>query len=199
MPKNYSLDQAPANKQRLPQHVRDDDFIKSMLRRCPVGHIAHAWDDQPFITPTNFWYDEARNRIIFHSNIVGRMRANLERQPNAAFEVSEYGKFLPANIALEFSIQYRSVIVFGKIKILDDADEIRTALNALIKKYFPRFTPGREFRPITDKEIARTSVYALEIKSWSGKENWKDAAEQLDEWPKLSAELSEPVEYTAAG
>ena len=44
---------------------------------------------------------------------------------------------------------------------------------------------GEEYRPITDKELATTSVYAIKIESWSGKENWPESAEQSDLWPAL--------------
>ncbi len=66
--------------------------------------------------------------------------------------------------------------------MVDDADEQRHALYGLLKKYFPNMTPGQEFRPITDQELKRTSVYAIAIESWSGKRNWPDAAEQSNEW-----------------
>jgi hypothetical protein len=55
----------------------------------------------------------------------------------------------------------------------------------LIAKYFPGMAAGREYREITDRELRATSVYAIQIESWSGKENWKDAAEQSDEWTPL--------------
>ena len=45
--------------------------------------------------------------------------------------------------------------------------------------------PGKEFREITDKELKRTSVYAIQIEQWSGKENWKDRADQSEEWTPL--------------
>ena len=47
---------------------------------------------------------------------------------------------------------------------------------------------GHEYRPITDQELARTSVYAIHIDSWSGKRNWKERADQSDEWPPLGKE-----------
>ena len=163
-----------------------DDWINEFLSRAPIGHVATRWEAQPFITPTNFWYDPARHVIFFHSNIVGRLRANIERHPQVCFEASEYGKFLPSNVALEFSIQYQSAIVFGKIRVIEDADEKRYALYGLIGKYFPGMQPGREYRPITDDELRRTSVYAIVIESWSGTRNWPDKAEQSDEWPPLT-------------
>jgi len=190
MPRDYE-NQPPTAYQRKPEYSQDDDWIRAILREAKVGHIASSWDDQPFLTPSNFWFDEGRQRIIFHSNITGRVRANLERNPKVCLEVSELGKLLPSNIALEFSLQYRSVIVFGTTRILEDSEEKRTALYSLIKKYFPEMEAGKEYRPITDKELKRTTVYAVEIESWSGKENWKDRADQSDEWPALGEEWFE--------
>jgi uncharacterized protein len=144
--------------------------------------------EQPFINPTTFWYDAAAHTIYFHSNIVGRMRANAEHHDQACFEASRFGRFLPSNIALEFSVQYESVVVYGTLRVLDDAAEKRAALAGLIGKYFPRMRPGQEYRPITDQEVKRTSVYALKIGSWSGKRNWAEQAEQSDEWAALAPE-----------
>jgi nitroimidazol reductase NimA-like FMN-containing flavoprotein (pyridoxamine 5'-phosphate oxidase superfamily) len=186
MAKDYNLDATPANAQRLRQHARDDAWIRPFLHRAPIGHVATRWDDQPFITPSTFWYDEDQHQIIFHSNIVGRVRANIERHDRVCFEASEAGRLLPSNVALDFSIQYRSVIVFGTARVLQDPEEQRRALYGLIGKYFPDMSPGQEYRPITDKELARTSVYAIAIESWSGKENWKEQAHQSDEWPPLA-------------
>lgn len=184
MPRDYE-NQSSTAFQRLPEYTRDDDWIRAFLREAKVGHIASTWGDQPFLTPSNFWYDEENRRIIFHSNIAGRVRANIERNPKVCLEASEMGKLLPSNIALEFSLQYRSVMVFGSARIIEDAEEKRAALYGLIKKYFPAMEAGQEYRPITDKELKRTTVYAIQIESWSGKENWKDKADQSDEWPAL--------------
>ena len=184
MPRDYA-NQSPAVFQRLPEYKREDDFIRVFLRVAQVGHIATSCDGQPFINPSTFWYDEANHRIIFHSNVAGRVRSNIEANPKVCLEVSELGRFLPSNVALEFSLQYRSVMVFGTAHVIDDPMEKRAVLYGLIKKYFPTMTAGREYREITDKELRATSVYAIAIESWSGKENWKDRADQSDEWPAL--------------
>ena len=184
MPRDYqSL--SPAAFQRLPEYQRDDDWIRAFLRRSTVGHIASVQDQQPFLNPTTFWFDEEQHQIVFHSNLAGRVRSNIESNPRVCFETSELGKMLPANVALEFSLQFRSVVVFGTARLITDPAEARRVLYGLIHKYFPTMTAGREFREITDKELKRTSVYAIQIESWSGKENWKDRADQSDEWPPL--------------
>jgi uncharacterized protein len=187
MPLDYA-NHSPTALQRLPEYERDDDWIRAFLREAKVGHIASARDDQPFLNPSTFWFDEANHQIIFHSNVAGRMRSNIESNSSVAFEASELGKMLPSNVALEFSLQFRSVIVFGTARILTDPNEIRRVMYGLIRKYFPAMIAGKEYREITDKELKRTSVYAIKIEEWSGKENWKDRADQSDEWTPLDEE-----------
>ena len=184
MPRDYKT-ASPTSFQRLPEYQRDEEWIRAFLHVAKVGHIASARDGQPFLNPTTFWFDEENHQIVFHSNLAGRVRSNIEDNPRICFETSELGKLLPSNIALEFSLQFRSVIVFGTARLIVDPEEMRKVLYGLIHKYFPTMTAGREFRDITDKELKRTSVYAIKIEEWSGKENWKDRADQSDEWPAL--------------
>lgn len=184
MPRNYA-DARPTAHQRLPEYKRDDDWIRAFLRTAQVGHIASSLNGQLFLTPSLFWFDEENRQIIFHSNVTGRVRSNLESSPKVCFEASEMGRLLPSNVALEFSVQYRSVVVFGTAHLVTDPAEARRVLYGLIQKYFPTMRAGGEYREITDKELKRTSVYAIQIEEWSGKENWKDRADQSDEWSPL--------------
>ncbi len=187
MPRDYK-DQSPTALQRLPEYKREDEWIRAFLREAKVGHIASARDDQPFLNPSTFWFDEVNHQIIFHSNVAGRNRSNIENNSRVCFEACELGKMLPSNVALEFSLQFRSVIVFGTTRILTDLDEMRRVMYGLIQKYFPAMSAGLEYRNITNKELKRTSVYAITIEEWSGKENWKDRADQSDEWTPLDEE-----------
>ena len=51
-----------------------------------------------------------RNDNIFHSNIIGRLRANSERHDQVCFEASEHGEFLSSSVVLEFTVQYQSIL-----------------------------------------------------------------------------------------
>lgn len=184
MPRDY-IGQSPTAFQRRPHLTKDDTWIGNFLKQAKVGHIGTSVEGQPFITPSIFWYDEARHQIVFHSNIAGRIRSNIEANPKVTLEASELGELLPSNVALEFSLQYRSVMVFGTARVVTDPAEMRTLLYGLIKKYFPELTAGKEYREIMEKELRATSVYAITIESWSGKENWDARAEQSDEWAPL--------------
>ena len=185
MTRYYDLDVNAPTRMRRPQNRRDDAWIVEFLHRVPVIHVATRWGEQPFITPTTFWYDEARHEILFHSNVVGRVRANSEAHPEVCLEASEFGHVLPSNDMIEMSMQYRSVVVFGTVRLLGDPDEAREALYGLTRKYFPELRPGVECRPIPDEHLRLTSVYAVRVTHWSGKENWKDRADQTDAWPPL--------------
>lgn len=186
MPRDYSLQENPPGAhQRRPEYARGDDWIRAFLHAGQIAHIAARWDGQPFVTPTTYFFDESGHRLIFHSNLAGRLRANIERHPEVCVEVSEFGRVLPANVALEFSLQYRSVIVFGEAYLLEDPEDQRGVMHSLIRKYFGEMELGKDYRPATDKELQRTSIYEVRIQSWSGKENWKERADQSDEWPAL--------------
>ena len=185
MGKDIHLETTPPNQQRRAKYAQNDQWTGEFLTVAQVGHVATHWDDQPFITPTLFWYEPERRTIYFHSNLTGRVRANIERHPEVCFETFNAGRLLPSNVALEFSQQYESVVVFGKVRVVEDLAEQERALYGLISKYFPEMQPGREYRPITPQELSRTSVYAIQIESWSGKRNWKERADQSADWPAL--------------
>ena len=111
----------------------------------------------------------AAHAIYVHTARVGRTPANIEREERVCFSVSEMGRLLPAEHALKFSVEYAGVTVFGRARVLSDAAETRHGLQLLLDKYFPHLRPGRDYRAITDDELARTAVYRIEIEHWSGK------------------------------
>ena len=180
--------QSPPAFQRQPHLIKDNAWIRAFLKQAQVGHIATSVDDQSYLNPTTFWFDEENHQVVFHSNIAGRVRSNIESNPKVSMEASELGKLLPSNVALEFSLQFRSVILFGTARIITDPEEAKKLLYGLLSKYFPAMSAGKEYREITDKELRATSVYAIKIEEWSGKENWEERADQSDEWPALGEE-----------
>ena len=188
MPKDYDPSVTAPNAQRRPQNALDDAATRALIEQLEVAHIATVWDQQPFINPTTFWYDAAGHAIYFHSNVVGRMRSNAGHAGRVCLEASRFGRFLPSNVALEFTVQYESVVVYGELRIIEALDEKRRVMTSLIAKYFGAMRPGHEYRPITDQELKRTSVYQIAIESWSGKRNWAERAEQSGEWAALGQE-----------
>ena len=184
---NYNPNNRPINQSRRPKLDMDDEWNAKFLNKIRVGHISTRDGNQPFINPTSFWYSKEDHEIYFHSNAVGRMRFNAENNPETCFECYRSGRLLPSNLALEVSFQYECVIAFGRIRVIKDIDEKRDVLNELLQKYFGEMRSGEDYRPITDNELKRTSVYGIKIESWSGIRNWEERADQAqnNEWPDL--------------
>jgi nitroimidazol reductase NimA-like FMN-containing flavoprotein (pyridoxamine 5'-phosphate oxidase superfamily)/predicted N-acetyltransferase YhbS len=149
--------------------VQDSKWIKALLRQAAFGTLATNYQDQPFINSNLFVYDEPGNIIYLHTASVGRTRANVEKNERVCFSVSQMGRLLPADVALEFSVEYAGVAVFGYAQIVSDAAEAKHGLQLLLDKYAPHLRPGRDYRPITSGELKRTTVYRIEIHEWSGK------------------------------
>jgi nitroimidazol reductase NimA-like FMN-containing flavoprotein (pyridoxamine 5'-phosphate oxidase superfamily) len=120
-------------------------------------------------------YDEGAHAIYLHTAREGRMRSNLESDGRVCFGVAEMGRLLPDEVAAEFSVEYAGVTVFGRGAVVEDDEEKARALQLLTDKYAPHLQPGRDYRPANQEELNRTSVLRIDIESWSGKKNEKEA------------------------
>ncbi len=166
----------PLNQVTLEKRaVYDDAWITSMLKRLPYGTLATCHEGQPFVHTSLFVFDEAAHAIYIHSALDGRRRQNLDANPRFCFTVSEMGRLLPGSAAMDFGVEYKGVVVFGKAVLVTDEEEARRGLQMLLDKYFPRLKSGVDYRAIAPEEIAITSVYRLEIEQWSGKQKMAPA------------------------
>jgi nitroimidazol reductase NimA-like FMN-containing flavoprotein (pyridoxamine 5'-phosphate oxidase superfamily) len=154
---------------RNDREIKDPGEIKVFLHRAQFGFIASSVDNQPFINSNLFWFDEENHRLYFHTAKEGRTRSNIEVNPRVCFSIAEIGEFIPADTAIEFSNEYLGVCVFGRAQIVESDSEQRHGLNGLLSKYFPDLKAGADFQAITKNELDVTSVFAIDIESWSGK------------------------------
>ncbi len=158
----------PETVRRSDRVVEDESWIREYLRAAAHGSLATVHEGQPFINTNLFVYDEARHAIYLHTARVGRTRGNVEADERVCFSVSDIGRLLPADEALEFSVEYSGVTVFGRALVIQ-GEEAAEALQLLLDKYAPHLRPGRDYRGVTEDELARTSVFKIEIEAWSGK------------------------------
>jgi nitroimidazol reductase NimA-like FMN-containing flavoprotein (pyridoxamine 5'-phosphate oxidase superfamily) len=170
----------------------DDRWIRGFLAEAAVGVLATVHEGQPYVNSNIFVYDDARHAIYLHTARTGRTRENVERDSRVAFTVYETGRLLPADEALEFSIEYGGVVVFGTARVVHDPAEAEAGLQLLLDKYAPHLRPGRDYRPITAGELERTSVFRLDIESWSGKRKYAEddvpGAYRYEDRERLAAE-----------
>jgi nitroimidazol reductase NimA-like FMN-containing flavoprotein (pyridoxamine 5'-phosphate oxidase superfamily) len=155
---------------RRDRAIDDDAWIRALLRRAPMGVLATVGHGcRPFLNSNLFVYDEAQHVIYMHTARLGRTRSNVDHHEFVCFSATEMGRLLPADTALEFSVEYSGAVVFGRATIVSNEDEATRALQLLLDKYAPHLQPGRDYRPPIHEEITRTSVYRIDIDEWSGK------------------------------
>jgi nitroimidazol reductase NimA-like FMN-containing flavoprotein (pyridoxamine 5'-phosphate oxidase superfamily) len=162
----------PINRvRRRDRAVEDDAWIRSFLQQAPYGVVATDCDGQPFTNPLLFVYDQASGAIYVHTSRAGRIFSNIRQNPRVCLNASRMGELMAKPEACEFDVEYDSVVVFGRARVLEDEAEAARALYLLIGKYFPHLRRGRDYPPLGPTRLAATAVYRLDIECWSGKRN----------------------------
>lgn len=153
---------------RRDRAVEDEQWIVDFLCRAPVGVLSTVYNGQPFLNSNLFVYDPVQHVVYLHTSHVGRTRANVDGDERVCFSAFEMGRLLPAETALNMSVEYAGVVAFGHAAVAESA-EARHGLELLLDKYFAHLQRGVDYQPILDEELARTAVYRITIERWSGK------------------------------
>lgn len=149
---------------RKNQQLQEEECHR-ILQTATSGVLAVAGDDgYPYAVPLSFAY--ADGRLYFHTAKSGHKLDALRRNPKTSFCVIEQDKIVPA----EYTTYFRSVIVFGKTRIVEDNAEKRRGLELLADKYSPDETAESREAEI-GKLINALYVIAMEIVHMTGKES----------------------------
>ena len=109
--------------------------VLDILRRGTSGVLALSGDDgYPYAVPISYVYDEGK--IYFHSAKNGHKIDAIQRTAKASFCVIDKDLVVPE----EYTTYFRSVIAFGKIRVIEDDREKRAAIEKLAIKYAPEDT-----------------------------------------------------------
>ena len=149
---------------RRKRQVLSKEEISSVLYRGTSGVLALAGDDNyPYAVPISYVYENSK--VYFHSAKAGHKIDAIRKCSKASFCVIAQDEIFPE----EYTTYFRSVIVFGKIRILEDENEIREAIEKLAIRYHP--TDSIENR---NQEIAREwktlCMIELSVEHMTGKE-----------------------------
>ena len=155
---------------RHDREITDKDWIIALLDRAGYGVLATCKDGQPFTVARNFAYDPEAHAIYFHGARKGRTFENAEAGSLANLNVSEMGEWILAERAMNFGVEYKGVVVFGRLSIVDDPNEAKRGLQLLMDKHFPELKPDVDYEATTDTDLKVTAVIRMDIDSWSGKE-----------------------------
>ena len=151
---------------RLPERgVFDRAAIYRILDDAFVCHLAFAVEGQPFAIPTG--YARLGDALYVHGSAASRMVRQLSAGLEVCCTVTLIDGLVLARSAFHHSVNYRSVVVLGTARLVEDREEKLAALRGFTE----HVVPGRwaELRPITDQELKGTAVLALPIEEASAK------------------------------
>jgi hypothetical protein len=163
--------------------VYDVDATIKIIDDSFICHIGFALDNQPFVIPV--CYGRENNKIFFHGAKGNRMLKALRTGVEICVTISIVDGIVLARSAFNHTINYRSVVIFGKAQEINDIVEKTNALKIITE----HIIPGRwnDVRKPSDKELGATSVFSLEITEASAKVRTgppidKDEDRELNVW-----------------
>lgn len=130
-----------------------------------VAHVAFALDGRPFVIPMGYARDG--DRILLHGAAGSRICRRLAEGIPATVAVTLLDGLVLARSTFHHSMNYRSVVVFGRCSAVTDAAEKARALDRLVE----HIVPGRsaDAREPTEQELKATGVLAMPIEDFSVK------------------------------
>ena len=137
------------------------DECEKILKEELRGVLAVNGDDgYPYALPINFYYDRENKRIYFHSGKVGHKLDAIKNSDKVSFCVYDKGYHKEGH----WSLNIKSVIVFGRIRIVEDwSDEMMVSFSE-------RFTDDMEYiRGEIEEFRSKTALLCLDIEHMTGK------------------------------
>jgi uncharacterized protein len=153
-------------RRRRERGSHDRDVIEAILDEALVAHLGIAEPDgQPIVIPT--LHARCGEVVYCHGSAASRTLRALRDGVRACLTVSLLDGLVLARAAMHHSANYRSVMIFGVARAIDDPAEKRAALRAIVE----HIVPGRaeHVRGPSDSELKATTVLALPIEEASAK------------------------------
>jgi nitroimidazol reductase NimA-like FMN-containing flavoprotein (pyridoxamine 5'-phosphate oxidase superfamily) len=151
---------------RLPKRgVYDRQLVYGILDEGFICHVGFAVEGQPFVIPTG--YARVDEQLFIHGSQVSRMLRTLSSGIDVSVAVTLVDGLVLARSAFHHSINYRSVVMFGRATIVDDREAKLAALFAFSEQVIP----GRwnDVREPTEQELRATTVLSLPLVEVSAK------------------------------
>ncbi len=162
-----AFDQTSRNRvRRLPERASyDREVIYPILDEALVCHVAFAEGEQPYVIPTLFAREG--DTLYLHGAKASRLLKHIASGSPVSIEVTLLDGLVLARSVFHHSVNYRSVVAFGRGRLLESDAEKLYALEAITG----HILPGRwaEARIPSRKELDATAVAAVEIESATAK------------------------------
>ena len=143
----------------------DRRLADAILDEGLVAHVGLATDDGPVVIP--MLYGRDGDRLLLHGSAASRLMRSSARGVVVCVTVTLVDGLVLARSAFHHSMNYRSVVVFGRATAITDLEERRAALDRLVEHIVPG--RGPDVRPPSEKELRSTLVLTLPLDELSVK------------------------------
>src|SRR5439155_9222903 len=158
---NIVLEQTDRTRiHRLPERGNyDRATIDAILDEALICHVGFVVEGRPVVIPTI--HARVGDHLYFHGSPAAGMLRTLRGGLDACVTVTLLDGLVLARSAFHSSMNYRSVVVFGKAEEVSDREEKTAALTAFTEHVLH----GRwqEVRSVTEQELKVTSVLRLPL------------------------------------
>jgi nitroimidazol reductase NimA-like FMN-containing flavoprotein (pyridoxamine 5'-phosphate oxidase superfamily) len=156
-------------------HERDRAY--AILDSAQIAHVGFAVDGQPFVIP--MLYARQGERVLLHGGVSSRLMQHLASGAPCTLAVTHLDGWVLARSHFHHSVNYRSVVIFGRARVIDEPVEKAAALAHLVDALIP----GRaaDTRPSDPQELAATVLLAVEIEDLSVKVREGDPKDHPDD------------------
>ena len=146
------------------------DECAAILAAGLVAHVGFVADGAAHVIPISYQYDPAEPSVLYlHAAHSSRLTQRLTSGETACISVALVDGIVFSKLARSHSINYRSVVCYGRArKIEDPAHQIRI-YDAMIARYNPGRRAGIDYQPLADKDLDSAVVLAIDIERWSAK------------------------------
>lgn len=142
----------------------DPEVINEILDRHRICHVGLVEEGLPVVIPT--MYVRVGDELLLHGSHISRLIREGSSGTALCLSIMSVSGLVLARSAFEHSLNYESVVVFGRGRLLGEKEK-----PAALEKFTEAIVPGRwsELRPPTKAELRSTSVVAVTIDEVSAK------------------------------
>jgi len=159
----------------------DQDTIFSIIDEAMICHVGYIQNNNPVVIPTI--HARLGNTLYIHGSGASRMLKVISNQNNICVTISLIDGIVLARSAFHHSMNYRSVVIFGSGRKINDPKEKLNALKAVSDHLIPE--RWDDVRPPNQKELDATTVIAISLEEASAKIRTGPPSDDEDDY-KLS-------------
>ena len=148
---------------RQEREIRDEAEIQEILEKGLVCRLGLYDGQYPYVVPLNYGY--RKGCMYFHCAREGKKTDILKKNGRVCIEVDIDFRVVRGETPCRWTAKYRSVIGFGRARIIDDEREKKAGLDVIMAHY------GGSGGGYDEKSLQRTSLIEVVLESITGKQS----------------------------